>query len=113
MIRPTDWDELVINRKGTLYYVGACPNDPTGNCTDSFSLHDNRLQNSAIYNWSNLPVDAPVSVGAEQKISFGPEKGKKKTHITSLGRHVRDQRLVQRLFLKSCGSLACLPVEPE
>ncbi len=72
---PTDWDELVIKRQGTLNYVGACPGDCGG-----FTLHDNTLENSSVYNWSNSPDGQAITQKPVQPVSYGPAKGKKKAN---------------------------------
>jgi hypothetical protein len=73
---PVDWEYEVIERKTDLYYVGACPSGP--NCTNQFSIHDNRLLNGT-YNWTNSPSGTKL---ATKPLKAGPAAGTSKTYVT-------------------------------
>ena len=63
-----DWEYKTIKRHTELYYVGACPDEPSCN---NIALYDDRLTNLAAYNWNNSPVGTLIS---DTLLIAGPAK---------------------------------------
>ncbi len=74
---PVDWEHKVIEKKTDLYYLGACPNDPS--CTNQFSIHDDRLLTTASYNWDNSPLGVKLDT---KPLKAGPASGTTQTYPT-------------------------------
>lgn len=66
---PVDWEYKVIQRETELRYVGACPLDAACN---NLSLHDNRINNTAQFNWTTSPTGTLIDT---QPLVAGPAAG--------------------------------------